>query len=76
MFVKVPSWGQIPFGINPPETFTTFETSVSQLSAAIGKAACAAAIPVVLLHSSETFKAFAAVVHVGAVLSTTVITCV
>ena len=76
VLVYVPSCGQVIPGTNAPATSTIFATSTSQLSLATGIAACANAMPAASLHSSVTSNAPAMVVHVGAVLSVTVITCV
>ncbi|MNF94569.1 hypothetical protein D3C84_772830 [compost metagenome] len=61
---------------NEPATLTMLLTSASHKSAATGKAAWAVAKAAVSLHSTVVFKAATAVVHVGAVVSSTVITCV
>ncbi len=61
-------------GMNCPLTFVILETSISQLSVAIGNTNWAAAKASVLLHSIIVFKAVAWVVQVGAVVSSIVIT--
>ena len=66
--------GQLP-ATKLPAVFA-LKCAVPQLSVAVGNCACAAAIAELLLHSSVVFNAVALVVHVGAVLSVIVITCV
>ena len=75
VFVYVPACGQEP-GTNAPEVLTMLVTFASQLSAATGDMACAAAKPTVLLQSSVAFNAPLPVVHVGDWVSMIVMICV
>ena len=75
VFVYVPACGQEP-GTNAPEVLTMLVTFASQLSAATGDMACAAAKPTVLLQSSVAFNAPLPVIHVGDWVSMIVMICV
>src|SRR3989337_361319 len=61
---------------NVPGVSTIFATSRSQLSLAAGNNACAVASPAASSHSTVRSRLPAVVVHTGAVVSITVITCV
>ena len=60
--------------INWPAFFTTLDTSVSQLSEAVGNNDCAFAKAVVSLHSTVVFRVPIVDDQIGAVVSWTVIT--
>ncbi|MNY65437.1 hypothetical protein D3C86_2027070 [compost metagenome] len=69
VLVYVPAFEQEPEATNCPLVFTTFKTSASHKSEAVGNNACADAKADKSLHSKVKSNSLAVVVHVGFVVS-------